>query len=73
MKIKYSAKFEGQEVGTRSSAREYTHAVLVTSEEYGHAVLGFCGSIELAQKRLAEFRKRRPETKILGIVEVEKA
>ncbi|QHB37405.1 hypothetical protein I5G58_gp103 [Mycobacterium phage BirdsNest] len=53
-KIKYTATYEGH-TATRTSAREYTHALALhfdgrSDDEIGWAVVSFHGSAELALK-----------------------
>lgn len=44
----------------RNSARTYTHAV-VSQDERGWYLVGFCGSLQLAEKRAADWRRCLPD------------
>ncbi len=72
-KIKYSVQLPDGRIATRKSARTYTHAIAVycvgsgqTEPSWG--LLGYCGSPELAQKRLA---KDRATAAKVGIWEID--
>lgn len=43
----------------RRSARHYTHAVVARGER-GWGLVGYCGSLELAERRLADWRRCAP-------------
>lgn len=53
---KYVAKHEGQIVGTRTSDRTYTHAIVTQGHGKGPHVATWCGRLDLAhgEQRKAE-------------------
>jgi hypothetical protein len=58
MKTTYSVTLANGKKVTRKSARVYTHAVVTN----GGAVFGFCGSLALAEKSAASYRKHSNRT-----------
>lgn len=61
-KIRYQVVVDGKVVGTRTSARTYTHAVVVIvagREDGGFRVYGYAGSLLLAEKSAAVARRAR--------------
>jgi len=51
VKHKYSVEVNGERVGTRSSARNYTHAIVARGDHFqGIGVISYCGSLALAEK-----------------------
>lgn len=65
---KYIAKHEGQIVGTRTSDRTYTHAIVTQGHGKGPHVATWCGRFDLAQ---GEKRKAERYGYTATIVEVE--
>jgi hypothetical protein len=55
MKIKYAARLNGHIVGTRSSERTYSHALVINGHAHTDFVATWCGRLDLAQKQAAKY------------------
>jgi hypothetical protein len=66
-KVKYTVEIEGEKL-TRTTVNKYSHAVIVYSiEKDKWLAAGFCGRLDLAEKKAKEFIGRRDLSKLLII------
>jgi hypothetical protein len=56
-KIKYIARLNGQIVGTRTSERTYTHAVVINGHDKTDHVATWCGRLDLAQGAQRKYQR----------------
>jgi hypothetical protein len=71
-KIKYVARYQGEIVGTRSSDRAYTHAVVTWGHGKTADVPSWCGSLRLAQNKQREYQRYGYTVEIVEVESVNK-
>jgi hypothetical protein len=66
-KIKYVVRIAGQIVGTRTSDRKYTHAVVINGHDKTDHVATWCGRLDLAQAEQRKYQRYAFRAEIVAV------